>query len=46
MVNLTGQLRILEVLIVLGRHNDQSWAKLSSFPIHHARFHSGFLGQV
>jgi len=23
-----------------------SWAKLPSFPIHHARFHSGFLGQV
>ena len=46
LVNSLGELRILEILIILWRNDNQVSAKLSSFPIHHAGFYTGLFRQL
>ena len=46
LVDVMGKFRVFQVLIVLGRYDNQSWAKSPSLPIYHASFHSSLFRQI
>ena len=46
LVDSLGHLRILQILIVMGRYYDQILAKLPSFPVHHSRLDTCLLGKI
>ena len=46
LVDSLGHLRILQILIVMGRYYDQILAKLPSFPVHHSCLDTCFLGKI